>query len=85
MYIVIAIAGTIYLATLDDTDDLGESGSRRARSRGSLLKLIIDTVGQTGVIIIGLLVTSLLMYQLYTRYKQPAKEVVYSRTAPTVG
>ncbi len=76
-YLILAIGGTIFLAAMDDTNQLTDSGSRRSRNKGAFLKLIVDTIGQTGVIIIGTLISLYLIYQLYKRFTNPANEVVY--------
>lgn len=78
-YLIVAIGGTYATAMIDDTEELTDGGSRKSRSRGAILKLIVDTVGQTGVIIIGSLISLYLIYRLYTRFKNPANEVVYQK------
>lgn len=77
LYVLLAIGGTIFLASMGDSGELTESGTRRGRSRGAILQLIYDILGQTGVIIVGSLITLFLVYQLYKRFTNPAKEVVY--------
>ena len=77
LYLILAIVGTIYLGTMEDTEDLIETGSRRSRGRLGFLKIIVDTIGQTGVVIIGTLISILIIYQAYQRFKKPANEIVY--------
>lgn len=79
LYIVIAIAGTFFLATIENTDDLADGSSRRSRRNGAIIKLIVDTLGQTGVIVVGSGITLYLVYSLYKRFKNPANEVVFTR------
>lgn len=78
-YLIVAIGGTYALAMIDDTTELTDGGSRKSRSRGAILKMIVDTIGQTGVIVIGSLISLYLIYRLYTRFQQPANEVVYQK------
>lgn len=77
--LVLTIGGTYFLATMEDTSGLTDSSSRRTRNRGAFLKLIVDTIGQTGVIIVGALISAYLIYQLYTRYTNPASDILYIR------
>lgn len=79
LYLVVAIGGTIVLSTMSDTNELADRGTRRSRNRGAFFQLIVDTIGQTGVIIIGSLISIYLIYRLYKRFKNPANEVVYQK------
>ena len=79
LYLILSVGGTIFLATMEDTDELTDRGTRRSRNKGAFLKLIVDTIGQTGVIIIGTLISIYLIYQLYKRFKNPANQVVYQK------
>lgn len=79
LYLALTIGGTFFLATLEDSDELTSGGSRRSRNKGAFLKLIVDTLGQTGVIILGSLISIYLIYQLYKRFKNPANEVFYQK------
>lgn len=79
MYLILSIGGTIFLATMDDTNELTDGATRKSRNKGAFLKLIVDAIGQTGVIIIGTLISIYLIYQLYKRFKNPANEVVYQK------
>ena len=79
LYLIISVGMTIFLATLDDTAELAEGGSRRSRNKGAFLKLIVDTIGQTGVIILGSLISIYLGYRLFKRFKSPANEIVYQK------
>jgi hypothetical protein len=79
IYLIISIVATVLFATLDDTSELTDSGSGRQRRKGAFVKMIVDTIGQTGIILIGSLISIYLIYQLYTRFKNPAIEVVYQK------
>lgn len=79
LYLVLSIGGTIFLATMEDTNGLTDGVTRRSRSRGAFLKIIVDTIGQTGVIIIGTLVSIYFIYELYKRFKNPADEVLFKK------
>ncbi len=78
-YLIVAIGGTYAIAMVEDTAELTEGSSRKSQSRGAILKLIVDTVGQTGVIIIGSLISLFIIYRLYTRFQNPANEVVFQK------
>lgn len=80
LYLVLTIGGTIFLAGLEGTDELSNSGSRRTRGKGAFLQMIVDTVGQTGVYIIGGLISLYLAYQMYNRFQSPATEVAYKKS-----
>lgn len=76
-YLIGTILITYFLATIEDTAELADGSTRRSRSRGAILQLIVDTIGQTGVVIIGTLISLYLAYRLYNRFKNPANEIVY--------
>lgn len=76
--LVFVIVTTIVLSTTD-TDEMSEGYSSRSRSRNALTKSIVETLGPTGVIIAGALISIYLGYRLYSRYKNPAKEIVYAK------
>lgn len=79
-FLLVTIALTVFLAMMDDTSQLDDSGSRRTRSKGALVRWIIETIGSTGVIIVGSLLSLLFAHKLYQRFKNPAMEVAYSRS-----
>ena len=69
---------TYMLYTLDDTTELiSTERSIRNQNRGALLKIIVDTIGPTGVLIMGRGVTLLLLYDLCTRIVRPTREITY--------
>jgi len=74
-YAAIAIAGTVFLASLEG-EDLSSNGKR---GKGAILKVIVETLGQTGVYIIGALITLFLLYRAVMRWQNPATEVVYKK------
>lgn len=78
-YLLVTIGCTISVLAIDDSTDLSDGGTRRSRRNKAFLKMILDTIGQTGVIIIGTLVSIYLIHKLYKRYKTPANEIVYKR------
>ena len=79
LYLIFSIGVTFVLATIEDTNELTGGGTRRSQSGKAILKLIVDTIGQTGVIIVGSLISLFLIYRLYNRFKNPAYEVLYKR------
>lgn len=79
LYLVLAIGGTIWLGTMEDTSQLAEGSTRRSRNKGAFVRLIVETLGQTGVFIVGGLISAYLAYQVYSRYNNPENELVYKR------
>jgi hypothetical protein len=79
LYLIIAIGATLFLGMMDDSTTLTDGGSRRSRNKGAFLKLIVDTIGQTGVFVIGGLISAYLAYQLFKRYKNPSNEILYTK------
>ncbi|MEM6804085.1 MAG: hypothetical protein AAF696_21960 [Bacteroidota bacterium] len=80
LYLIISIGGTIFLALMDNPEDLDtDSGSRKSQRGKAVIKLLHETVGQTGIIIIGTAISLFLAYRIYKRYQEPAKEVSFSR------
>ena len=79
MYLLLAIVTTVALGLIDTPAEMTDNGSSRRRNKGAFVKLIADTIGQTGVLIIGGLISAYLAYQLYKRYKNPASETVFTK------
>ncbi|MCB0688815.1 MAG: hypothetical protein KDC53_19895 [Saprospiraceae bacterium] len=77
LLVLVTMVSTYILGTLEDTTQLADGGSRRSRSRGAIAKIIIDTIGHTGVIIIGLILTFYFIYKAYRRYSNPALVITY--------
>ena len=76
--VVVAIGATIWLGGMDDTSGLMENTTRRNRGGAAIIKMVVDTVGSTGVYIIGSLLSLFGIYNLYTRYKNPKQDVSFS-------
>ena len=76
----LSIIGTIMFATMDDTSAITNSSTRRGSGGRAILRLIVDTVGQTGVLIIGGLISLYLGFQLYKRYKNPMNVIRYLKS-----
>lgn len=79
-YLLLAL-GFTGLVLFSDASEIasGEGGSRKSRSGRAILGLLYDTVGQTGLIIIGIIASALIAFNMYRRYKNPAKEWVYQK------
>ena len=77
-YLLLAVGGTFIFGTMDDTSQITESSRRKGSGARAIMKLLVDTVGQTGVFIIGGLISLYLAYQLYARFKNPSNEILYS-------
>ncbi len=76
-YLVITVFLTVYFGTHDSS--ALDSGSRKGSTVRAIMKLIVDTVGHTGVFIIGGLISILVVYNLYKRFKNPSNEVSYKK------
>lgn len=71
---------TWFLTTLVEDDSLeGQGGSARARGKLAFLRLITNTLGETGLWIVGGLIAALIAFGMYSRFKSPGKDVVYTR------
>lgn len=79
LYLIIAIGGTFLFGMMDDTSQITESTRRKGSGARAILKLVIDSIGQTGVFIVGGLISLYLAYQLYKRFKNPSNEILYSK------
>ncbi len=79
LFVVISAGITVLFATMDDTSEITSSGSRRNGGAKAIIKLVVDTLGQTGTWIVGSLITLFLIYRLYKRYSNPGEVTVYSK------
>ncbi len=77
-YLVLSVFLTVALGISDDSS-VFDSGSRKGSTVRAIMKLIVDTVGHTGVFIIGGLISILVAYNLYKRFKNPSNEVSYKK------
>ncbi|MEL6357063.1 MAG: hypothetical protein AAFQ37_09060 [Bacteroidota bacterium] len=71
--ILLLVLGITAFLALSDPTDIQNTRSRR----GGVLKLIVGTVGPTGVWIIGGLIAAYLAYDLYKRYQNPATVTIW--------
>ncbi len=76
-YLIVAVGGTIFLATLEDASELSGGETRRSRGNRAMLRLVVEILGQTGVIIVGSLISAIIAYRLYKRFVNPANEILY--------
>ncbi|MEL6923095.1 MAG: hypothetical protein AAFO94_03535, partial [Bacteroidota bacterium] len=65
------------IATMDGDESLESSGSRRTRSGMAIIRMIFNTLGQTGTTILVLIISLVFAYITYTRYMNPATKVSY--------
>lgn len=80
LYLIIAVGATIFLGTMDGADEIdSDTGSRKSQRNKAIFKFLYETLGPTGIIIVGSLISLFLGYRLYNRYKNPAKEVIFTR------
>lgn len=79
LYLLLTVGGTLFLGLMEDSSTLTENTSGRNRGKGEFLKMIVDTIGQTGVFIIGGLISAYLAYNLFKRFQNPSNEIVYTK------
>jgi len=79
LYLALAIGATFLFGMMDDTSQITDSSRRKGSGARAIMKLVIDTIGQTGVFIVGGLISLYFAYQLYKRFKNPSNEIVYSK------
>ncbi len=79
-YLVIAVGLTIFLGFIDDASSFEDVGStRKTKANAALMVFLYNTIGQTGIIIIGTLISLFAAYQLYKRYKNPTNNVLFTK------
>jgi len=78
LYLIFTIAATVYLTSID-TLSLVENSSGKNRGISFVIYIIVDTIGHTGVYIIGGLISLFIIYDLYKRYNNPSGEIVFKR------
>ncbi len=79
LYLALAVGGTFLFGMMDDTSQITDSSRRKGSGARAIMKLAVDTVGQTGVFIIGGLISLFLAFQLYKRFKNPSNEILYTK------
>ena len=79
LYLALAIGGTFLFGMMDDTSQITESSRRKGSGARAIMKLVVDTIGQTGVFIVGGLISLFFAYQLYKRFKNPSNEILYTK------
>jgi len=77
LYLVGTIGMTYFLASLEDTNTITDSTRRRGSGGRAILKMVVDTLGETGLYAAGTLISLYILYRMYQRYKSPAKEITY--------
>jgi hypothetical protein len=79
-YLLLALGFTGYVLFGDASEMAsGEGGTAKSRSGRAILSFLYDIVGQTGLIIIGVIASALIALNMYKRYKNPAKECLYQK------
>ena len=79
LYLFVAVAMTAWLYSMDDFSDFGDSAKGKRRGMAMLIQSILETIGHTGILLIGILSTAYLGYNLYKRFQNPASEIVYTK------
>ena len=80
LYILGSIGITAFLAMGEDLDvdqDSYSRSARRARSGKVLINMIHNLIGQTGIILIGTIVTAYFIFKTWKRYKNPANDIIF--------
>ena len=79
-WLIGVLAVTYFLTTLVENEDLESAGSsRRTRRKAAIVRLVVNTLGETGLWIIGGLIAAAIAYGMYTRFTEPSETVVYER------
>ncbi len=79
-YLLLAVGLTIYFGFIDDASSFEEvGGTRRSRGNAALMVFLYNTIGQTGMIIIGTIISLFAAYQLFKRYKNPTNNVLFTK------
>lgn len=78
-WLIFTVGFTYFLTTLKDTIELVNSTSGKSKAVALLFKLIIDKIGHIGVVIIGALISILITYKMYKRFKNPADKILYQQ------
>jgi hypothetical protein len=78
---LVGILGTWLFASQASSGEsmVSESGVRRNRGIKMILGNILDSLGTTGIIVVGSLITAYLIYSAYKTYKNPPFDLVYTR------
>jgi hypothetical protein len=81
LYVLFGILGTYVLGVYFNDGDFDSStgGSRKGRSGGAIIRLLYNTIGQTGILILGTIITLFFAYKLFQRYQKPAKNIIYTK------
>lgn len=80
LYILSSIGLTAFLAMSEDLDvdqDSYSRSARRARSGKALINMIHNLIGQTGIILIGIIVTAYFIFKTWNRFKNPANDIIF--------
>ncbi len=78
LYLIMIAVGCIFLMPMVGTGQLANDTSAN-KGKGIMVQMIIDTIGQTGIVIIALIAAGYTIYQLYKRYKNPYNNVVFTK------
>lgn len=79
LYLTFAIVGTFVFGMMEDTSEITDSSRVRRSGSKAIFKLIVDTIGQTGVFFIGGLVSLYFVFQLFKRFKNPSHDIIYTK------
>src|SRR5687768_6481315 len=78
--LLIAIICTYAIGTVESADEINTDSVRgKNRLGASILRKLHETIGQTGILILGTLIVLYLAYTIYKRYNNPAKVITYSK------
>ena len=74
---VFTIGFTYFMATLEDGSELDGSGNSKSRGAAAILRIAHHLVGPTGIMIIGTLISLIIAYSTYSRFKNPEQNIVF--------
>lgn len=78
-YVLLAGGFTFLFGVLWDGDDVSSGGSRKSRGGKAILRLAYEYIGQTGILVIGCLITLYTIYGLIKGLRNPKSIVTYER------
>jgi hypothetical protein len=66
---------------LSVADDAPQEGSTRSARRGRMVQWVVDTLGTTGILLLGFGISAYVAYMIWSRYKNPPMQ---TRLVPAV-
>ena len=78
-FLVIVVLGTISISNKHDSSEITSSGSSRNRLGARIIGWLYDTIGPTGILIAGIVISLYILFRIYKRFTQPGTVVIYTK------